>query len=98
MFKSTNLRLAYPRTEYRCDERTLEHHNIKFFHVEDDPHYRQEYDATIMVRDGDYVVYGTNFLPRTFSNLDACLHYVVGGDFSNWRDNWRSCGIPVNDN
>lgn len=95
MFTSTNLRLAYPRTEYRIDERILKYHGITFYHIDDDPSCYQEYDASILFKDGKYVVYGDKTPEKTFESLDSCIYYVVGGEFVNWRDNWRACGIPI---
>jgi hypothetical protein len=81
MFTSTNLRLNYPRTNTRYDERTLAHHGVTFYHVDDDPHFYQEYDASILYRDGNWQVYGDNTPTKCFQSLDACLHYILGGVF-----------------
>ena len=89
MFNSTNLRLNYPRTETRYDERILEYHGVTFYHVDDDPRFYQEYDASLIYKDGSFQVYGDKTSKRSFKSLDACLHYIVGGDFGNWRDNWK---------
>ena len=89
MFNSTNLRLYYPRTRTRYDERTLKHHGVKFYHVDDDPHFHQEYDATLLYKEGSFKVYGANTPTRCFKSLDECLHYILGGVFSTREDHWR---------
>lgn len=94
MYKSTftcsNLRLYYPRTRTRYDERTLKHHGVKFYHVDDDPHFYQEYDASILFWDGAWKVHEERTsTTRTFSSLDGCLHYIIGGAFSTREDHWR---------
>lgn len=90
MFTSTNLRLNYPRTRTRYDEGILKHHGVKFYHVDDDPRYYQEYDATILSKeDGSFKVYGDNTPTRFYKSLDECLHYVIGGVFSTSADHWR---------
>lgn len=84
------VRLDYPRTKTRYDERILSYHKVKFFHIdEEDREDADKFDVTIKLQsEGGYVIYGENIPSRTYSNLDACLHYVVGGQFGNWRDNW----------
>ncbi len=89
MFNSTSLRLNYPRTKTRYDERILEYHGVNSFHIDDDRNAHRKYDATLEYKDGDYAVYGDKTPVRSFKSLDACLHYIVGGVFGNWRDNWR---------
>ena len=97
MFKSTNLRLNYPRSRTRYDERILKYHGINFFSIEDDDDLndaQRKYDATLEYRgDGNYAVYGEDTPTRHFNSLDACLHYIVGGEFGDWRANWCNCGI-----
>jgi hypothetical protein len=96
MFTSTSLRLNYPRTKTRHDERTLEYHGINHFHIDDDPNAYREYDATLEYKDGGYVVYGKGTPTRSYKSLDACLHYILGGVFSSWKDHWSIAKLEGN--
>lgn len=79
------VRLAYPRTRTRYDERLLSHHGVKFFHVDEDRDEEKpdKFSATVELRgDRDYIIYGDDIPTRTYETLDECLHYLVGGRFT----------------